>query len=92
MPLFVALSRYGDPLASQLRTMIALHESARYVLLPVELRFEREAAGRSYAMLRVVVVDARAAEARWVGEVRGDAAANPAAAIRGPTTSGALAP
>jgi len=80
---FVTLSRYGDPLASQLRTMIALHESARFVLVPVELRFDKDGAGvgRAAAILRVVVVDARAAEARWVGEIRGDAAASPAAAL-----------
>ena len=78
---FVALSRYGDPLASQLRTMIALHESARYILVPVELRFERETGGRMQAAMRVVVVDARAAEARWVAEVHGDATTDPGAAI-----------
>ena len=34
-------TRLAEPLASQLRTMVALHEDARLVLAPVELRFER---------------------------------------------------
>ena len=77
---FQAASRYGEPLASQLRTMIALHESVRMVLLPVELRFEREGrAGR--AILRAVLLDARAADARWVGEIRGDTSSVPRRAL-----------
>jgi hypothetical protein len=73
---FVAGSRLGEPLASQLRTMIALHENARLVLAPVELRVERVAADSATGrpVLRVVLLDPRFAEARWVGEVRGDAA------------------
>jgi hypothetical protein len=50
------------------------------VLLPVELRFERQGA-TGYAVLRAALLDARAAEARWVGDVRGDAAAAPSGAI-----------
>lgn len=77
---FQATSRYGEPLSSQLRTMIALHESARMVLIPVELRFEKErTAGR--AILRAVLLDARAADARWVGEVRGDTSSVPTRAL-----------
>lgn len=77
---FQATSRYGEPLSSQLRTMIALHESVRLVLLPVELRFEKEgSAGR--AVLRAVLLDARAADARWVGEVRGDTSSVPRRAL-----------
>ena len=74
---FVALSRYGEPLASQLRTMIALHPDARFIFLPVELRLERESPGATRAVLRAVIVDARAAEARWVGEIRGDPVVEP---------------
>ena len=70
-PTFVALSNYGEPLATQLRTMIALAPDSRFVLIPVELRFEREVAGGVSGILRGVIVDARAAEARWVGELRG---------------------
>lgn len=77
---FQATNRYGEPLSSQLRTMIALHESVRMVLLPVEVRFEREGnAGR--AILRVALLDARAADARWVGEVRGDTSSVPRRAL-----------
>ena len=77
---FQAASRYGEPLSSQLRTMIALHESVRLVLLPVEVRFEREGrAGR--AVLRAVLLDARASDARWVGEVRGDTSSVPRRAL-----------
>lgn len=70
---FVSGGRYGEPLSSQLRTMIALETEARYVLLPVELRFEKSGAG-TRGVLRAAFLDPRTAEARWVGEVRGDAA------------------
>ena len=79
-PAFQSASRYGEPLSSQLRTMIALHESVRMVLIPVELRFEKQGtAGR--AILRAALLDARAADARWVGEVRGDTSSNPRRAL-----------
>jgi hypothetical protein len=69
-------SRLPEPLASQLRTMIALHENARAVLLPVELRFERADAtsstGSARATLRLVLVDPRFSETRWVGTVTSD--------------------
>lgn len=75
-PAFVTGTRLPEPLASQLRTMIALHENARLVLAPVELRFERAAPGSTAARatLRVALLDPRFSEARWVGEVRGDTA------------------
>jgi hypothetical protein len=73
-------SRYGDPLASQLRTMIALQEDTRFVLLPVALRFEKAGPGER-AVLRAALLDARATEARWVADVRGDSASTPAAAL-----------
>jgi hypothetical protein len=65
-------NRYGEPLASQLRTLIALHESARMVMVPVELRFERVGATAARGVLRAVMLDARVAETRWVSEIRGD--------------------
>lgn len=68
---FVAASHYGEPLASQLRTMIALHEEIRVVLVPVELRFER-VGGAGRAILHTTLLDARLAEARWVGDVQSD--------------------
>lgn len=67
---FAAGKKYGEPLSSQLRTMIALHEDARYVLVPIELRLE---SGR--ASLRAAVLDPRTAEARWVGSIESDSAA-----------------
>lgn len=79
-PRFTAGQKYGEPLSSQLRTMIALHEDARLVLLPVELRFERDgSAGR--AILRTVVLDPRYAEARFVADVKGDTSSVPARAL-----------
>lgn len=64
--------RLADPLASQLRTMIALQESARSVLIPVELHFDRAPDGQGYAVVRVALVDARLTEIRWIGDVRSD--------------------
>lgn len=73
---FAVGSRLQEPLASQLRTMIALHENARAVLLPVELRFERadatSSANTARATLRLTLVDPRFSEAQWVGTVTSD--------------------
>ena len=75
-PALIAGARLQEPLASQLRTMIALHENARAVLLPVELRFERPDpawdARTARATLRLVLVDPRFSETRWVGTVTSD--------------------
>jgi hypothetical protein len=72
----IAGARLQEPLASQLRTMIALHENARAVLLPVELRFERPDPAwdprTARATLRLVLVDPRFSETRWVGTVTSD--------------------
>ena len=83
-PTFVAASRYAEPLASQLRTMIALHEDTRVVLVPVEVRFERvgpAAAGGGRAILRATLLDARLTEARWVADVQGDSSSTPVRAL-----------
>lgn len=69
-PQAVAGVRLADPLASQLRTMIALQESARNVLVPVELHFDRAAAGQGVAVLRLALVDGRTSEIRWIGEIQ----------------------
>jgi hypothetical protein len=61
-----------DPLASQLRTMVALHD-ARYALVPLELRFEPAGGGMERAVLRVDLLDARLSQVRWTGEVSSDA-------------------
>ena len=79
-PRFVTGERYGEPLSTQLRTMIALHENARVVLLPIDLRFEADGAA-ARGVLKTALLDPRFAHAVWVGEVRGDAAATPAGAV-----------
>jgi hypothetical protein len=56
-----------DPLASQVRNLVGL-KGSRYCLLPVELRLESHG-GTGVAILRVVMIDARLAQIRWVGEV-----------------------
>ena len=65
-------SRYGDPLATQLRTMIALQNDARAVLVPVELRFEKLPSGQGVAVLKVAMLDARLSDVRWIGTVRSE--------------------
>lgn len=66
---------YGEPLATQLRTMIALQDGARYVIMPVELRFEKVGDGsEGRAVLKLVLVDARTTEYRWIHEVASDPA------------------
>lgn len=79
--------RVGDPLLSQLRTLVALHDG-RHALLPVEVRFIPEGtsptAGQpttGRAVLRLVLVDARLGEVRWVGDVRSDVTTNPSKAV-----------
>lgn len=59
-----------DPLATQVRNLVGL-KGSRYALLPVELRFEKRG-GTGVAILRVVMIDARLAQIRWVGEVASD--------------------
>jgi hypothetical protein len=64
----------GSPLIMQLRTMVAMQENARAVLLPVELRFDRDSSRTmGVAVLRVALVDGRLGEVRWIGDVRSDA-------------------
>lgn len=67
---FESNKKYGEPLSSQLRTMIALHENTRFVILPIELRLDGET-----AHLRVALLDPRTAEARWVGTIASDSTA-----------------
>lgn len=67
-------TKLGDPLATQLRTMVALQEEGRAVLAPVELRFEPAPAGQGVAALRVVLLDGRMGDVRWVGTIRSDPA------------------
>jgi hypothetical protein len=62
-----------DPLASQVRGIVGL-KGSRYAILPVELRFENYGNGMAVAILRLVMMDSRLAQIRWVGEVAGDPA------------------
>jgi len=60
-----------DPLAQQVRGLVGL-KGSRYALLPVELRLENSPGGTGVAILRVVMIDSRMAQIRWVGEVESD--------------------
>jgi len=62
-----------DPLASQVRALVGL-KGSRYALLPVEMRLEGKG-GTGVAILRLVMIDSRLAQVRWVGEVRSDPSA-----------------
>ena len=74
-PAVVSGAQLGDPLATQIRTMIALQEGVRAVLMPVELRFDGDkASGRGVAILRVALVDGRLGDVRWIGDVKSDSA------------------
>lgn len=62
-----------EPLASQLRGLVALSD-ARHVLLPLELRAEPpegEGSGTGRATLLVAAVDARLSQLLWLGPVSG---------------------
>jgi len=70
-------TRLPEPLASQVRTLVALHDDTRLVLVPVELKLEpvpgqTGAGGRG--VLRVVLLDARLSNVRWIGDITSDAA------------------
>jgi hypothetical protein len=74
-PLIPPGTRLTEPLASQLRTMIALHD-ARLVMIPVEFRIESAGspAGAGRAVLRLVLVDPRSSDIKWMAEIKGDPA------------------
>jgi hypothetical protein len=81
--------RLPEPLASQLRTLVALHENARLILAPVEVRFEPMGSGPGTvgrAVLRLVLVDPRLSRPTWIGEVVSDSAT-----AFGPVISASLA-
>jgi hypothetical protein len=61
-----------EPIASQLRTIVALHEDTRMVLAPVELKLEAAGPGMGRGVLRLVLIDARPVQVRWVGDVSSD--------------------
>ncbi len=65
-------TRLAEPLASQLRTLVALHQDARMVFAPIELRFEKASATTGRGVLRVALLDARMANVYWTGEFASD--------------------
>ena len=72
-PMLAIDTRLPEPLASQVRTLVALHDDTRLVLAPVELRLEPvpgQPGGR--AVLRLVLLDARLSNVRWIGEIVSD--------------------
>jgi hypothetical protein len=69
-PKLQVAQRLTEPLATQLRTMIALHEG-RLVLIPIELRFDRTPSGAARPVLHLVMVDPRLSDVRWIGDVVG---------------------
>jgi hypothetical protein len=73
-------AKLSEPLASQIRTMIALQD-ARLVLIPVELRFDKDRTGQGIAVLRLALLDGRFSEVRWVGEVRSEPSATLSPAV-----------
>ncbi|MFI5230805.1 MAG: hypothetical protein ACHQWU_17185 [Gemmatimonadales bacterium] len=70
-PSIQADARLPEPIASQLRKLVALHDDARFVLAPVELRFEKAGTG-GRGVLHLVLVDARTFSAVWSGDVTSD--------------------
>ena len=71
-PSLMVDTRLPDPLASQIRTLIAFHEDVRYVLAPVELRLETvpgAISGTGRGVLRLVLLDGRGSNVRWIGEI-----------------------
>lgn len=61
----------SEPLASQIRSLVALRD-ARYVVLPVILHFENRGAGARGSLL-LYLIDARTSRILWSGEVGTDA-------------------
>lgn len=60
----------SEPLASQIRSLVALRDS-RYVILPVILRLENRVTGARGSLL-VYLIDSRTARIHWSGEVSGE--------------------
>ncbi len=65
-------ARLPEPIASQLRTLVAFHDDARLVLAPLELRLEPVGAHAGRGVLHLVLIDARAASVAWMGDVVSD--------------------
>lgn len=64
--------RLPEPLGSQIRRLVALHDDVRMVLAPVDLRLEKTGPGTGRGILRLVLVDARLSNIVWIGEISSD--------------------
>lgn len=73
-PALALETRMPEPLAGQIRSLVALFNDTRLVLAPVELRMERAGTG-GRGVLRLVLVDARLSNVRWIGEIASDTSA-----------------
>ena len=59
-----------DPLASQLRSILAVNDKAEFVLYPIELRFIQAPDGPGGRLaLRVAIIDPRRLKIGWMGDV-----------------------
>src|SRR5262249_274123 len=65
-------TRLPEPLASQIRTLVAFQQDLRLVLVPVEVRIEPVKPKGGRGVLRVVVLDARLSNVRWIGDITSD--------------------
>jgi hypothetical protein len=65
-------ARLPEPIASELRTLVAFHEDARLILAPLELRLEPVGAHAGRGVLHLVLIDARASNVVWMGDVVSD--------------------
>ncbi len=63
-----------EPLASQLRTLVAFEDDCRYVLFPIEVRFVGAGPGEESAAVRLVLFDARQARIMWMADVSSEPA------------------
>lgn len=70
-PSLAVEGRLPEPLASQIRTLVALHADVRYALAPVDLHLEPAGKG-GRGVLRLVLIDARMSNIRWIGEITSD--------------------
>lgn len=68
-PALKVSDRLFEPLATQLRTMIAFQD-ARLVLIPVDLTIDRTGPGIGRSTVRLVLIDPRSSVVRWIGQVQ----------------------
>ncbi len=70
----------SEPLASQIRSLVALRD-ARYVILPAIIRFENRGAG-TRALVLFYLIDTRTSRIRWSGQVASDVSRNFSTIVR----------